>query len=136
MVYEERSIPEVEYAFKHALTQETTYQGILEQRRQQFHHQVAQGIEALYRDRIEEYYEELAYHYTKSKDKSKALEYLIKSAEKADKRYDNTSAIEYYIQAIELLEQSTTAPPTKLTESNLYEQRGDVHLVVHTHIFK
>jgi len=44
LVYEERTIPELEYAFKHALTQEATYQGILEQRRRSFHREVAQGI--------------------------------------------------------------------------------------------
>ena len=129
LVYEERAIPELEYAFKHALTQETTYQGILEQRRQQFHHQVAQGIEALYRERTEEYYEELAYHYGRSRNQEKTLEYLIKSADKAARRYDNTTAIEYYTQAIELLGQSATASPTEL--SKLYEQRGDIHLAVY-----
>ncbi|MEK9149429.1 MAG: AAA family ATPase, partial [Candidatus Desantisbacteria bacterium] len=45
LVYEERAVPELEYAFKHAFTQEATYQGILERGRMAFHHQVALGIE-------------------------------------------------------------------------------------------
>jgi class 3 adenylate cyclase len=57
LVYEERSIPELEYTFKHALTQEATYQTILEQRQKAFHRQVAEGIERLYSDRLEEFYE-------------------------------------------------------------------------------
>ena len=62
LVYEERTVPELEYAFKHALTQEATYQGILERQRREFHLNVAVGIERLYHQRLEEYYEELAYH--------------------------------------------------------------------------
>ena len=51
LAYEERTVPELEYAFKHAFTQEATYEGILEQRRREFHHQVAEGIELLYQER-------------------------------------------------------------------------------------
>ncbi len=66
LVYEERTVPELEYAFKHALTQEATYQSIFERRRREFHHQVAVGIERLYQERLEEYYEELAHHYSRT----------------------------------------------------------------------
>jgi len=121
LVYEERSIPELEYAFKHALTQETTYQGILEQRRQQFHHRIGQGIEALYRERLEEYYEELAYHYGKSPDKLKALEYLTKSGEKCFDTYATKEAIGYYTDAIKLAHDISV---DKEAMAELYQQRG------------
>jgi len=105
LVYEERTVPELEYAFKHAFTQEATYQGILEQRRQEYHHQVAEGIERLYQERIDEYYEELAHHYSRSGDTEKAVEYLLKSGEKAKVTYDNQAAISYFQQALDALEQ-------------------------------
>jgi len=105
LVYEERTVPELEYAFKHAFTQEATYQGILEQRRKQFHHQVAQGIERLYQERLEEYYEELAHHYSRSDDAEKAVEYLLKAGEKAKASYANEAAIAHFQRALELLEQ-------------------------------
>jgi len=127
LVYEERAIPELEYAFKHALTQETTYQGILGQRRQEFHHQVAQGIEALYRERIEEYYEELAYHYQKSPDKSKALEYLTKSGKKCFDAYAMQEAIRYYTNAIELAHQISV---DNETVAELYQQRGEARRLI------
>src|SRR4029079_3673011 len=60
LIYEERSVPEREYAFWHALTQEATYGSILERRRREYHQRIAEGIEKLYRERLEEYYEELA----------------------------------------------------------------------------
>ena len=122
LVYEERRVPELEYAFKHVLTQETTYQGILERHRREFHHQVAQGIETLYRERIEEYYEELAYHYTKSPDKSKALEYLTKAGKKCFGAYAMQEAIQYYTDAIELAHQISV---DKEMIAELYQQRGE-----------
>ena len=103
LVYQERTIPELEYAFKHALTQEATYQSILERKRKEFHLQVAQGIEGLYQERLEEYYEELADHYSKSDDVEKAIEYLLKAGEKARLAYLNVNAISYFQQAIEQL---------------------------------
>ena len=104
LVYEERRIPELEYAFKHALTQEATYQSILERKRKEFHHQVAISIERLYQERLEEYYEELAHHYSRSDELEKALEYILKSAKKAKEKYANDAAIAFYQQALEMMQ--------------------------------
>jgi class 3 adenylate cyclase/tetratricopeptide (TPR) repeat protein/regulation of enolase protein 1 (concanavalin A-like superfamily) len=104
LIYEERTVPELEYAFKHALTQEATYQSILERKRKEFHSQVAIGIESLYQERLEDYYDELAQHYSKSDDVEKAIEYLLKAGEKAKRSYANESAITHFHKALELLE--------------------------------
>ena len=103
LVYEERTVPELEYAFRHAFTQEATYQGILERRRREFHHQVAQGIEQLYQERLGEYYEELAYHYSRSDDTLKAIEYLQKSGEKAARLSAYEEAVAHLSEGLELL---------------------------------
>jgi len=103
LVYAERTVPELEYAFRHAFTQEATYQGILERRRNQFHLQVAQGIEQLYVERLGEYYEELAYHYSKSDDTQKAIEYLQRAGEKAAQLSANEGAIAHFTKGLELL---------------------------------
>ena len=104
LVYEERAVPELEYAFKHAFTQEATYQGILERSRRAFHHQVALGIERLYQERLEDYYDELAHHYSRSDDPEKAIEYLLKAGEKAKRNYANDTAISYYQSVLDMLE--------------------------------
>jgi len=100
LVYEERTVPELEYAFRHAFTQEATYQGILERRRNQFHLQVAHGIEQLYQERLGEYYEELAYHYSRSDDTQKAIEYL----HRAVRLSANEEAIAHFTKGLDLLE--------------------------------
>jgi class 3 adenylate cyclase/tetratricopeptide (TPR) repeat protein len=122
LVYEERSIPELEYTFKHALTQEATYQTILSQRRKGFHHHVAEGIEGLYNDKIEDFYEELAYHYKISDDVEKTIEYLIKAGVKSASNFANQDAVKYFDEAEELIGRSKL--PHREDKSLLYENRG------------
>src|SRR4030095_12630901 len=47
-LYEQPAFPEVEYSFKHALTQEVAYNSVLVERRKVLHEQTAQAIESLY----------------------------------------------------------------------------------------
>jgi predicted ATPase len=47
-LYEQPAFPEVEYLFKHALTQEVAYGTVLHERRKALHERTAQAIEALY----------------------------------------------------------------------------------------
>ena len=125
LVYEERTVPELEYAFKHALTQEATYQGILEQRRRTFHLQVAQGIEMFYQERVEDYYEELAHHYQHSGVQEKALEYLLKAAEKSQKQYANEAAIDFYQRALEFMQGMGEEANSRRTD--VYYALGRIH---------
>src|SRR5262249_1485113 len=61
-LYETRVFPEVEYTFKHALTHEVTYGGLLRGRRRALHARIAHAIEALHRNRLGEQIERLAHH--------------------------------------------------------------------------
>jgi len=75
--------PELEYVFKHALTQEVTYNGLLKKEREAVHRQIARVIEQLFGERLPEFYETLAYHYTQGRSVDKAVDYLMKSGGKA-----------------------------------------------------
>jgi predicted ATPase len=72
-ISEKQLFPELEYIFKHALTQEVAYNSLLQNRKKEIHERVARSIESLYPDRIEEYYELLAYHYKRSDNAGKSL---------------------------------------------------------------
>jgi len=104
LVYKERVVPELEYAFKHALTQETTYQRMITRQQRVFHERVGEGIETLYGEQIEEYYERLAYHYSHSDNNKKAMEYLVKAGQKAANQYANQEALDYFQQALDRVE--------------------------------
>jgi predicted ATPase/class 3 adenylate cyclase len=137
LVYEEHAIPELQYSFKHVLTQETAYNTILSRRRREFHRKVAEGYEALYSSRIEEYYEELAYHYSRSDDRQKALHYLVKAGDKSREAFANEEAIAYYNQALKLMDEieadrrgvQLNAP----TIGHIYQSLGEIYFPLTRH---
>jgi class 3 adenylate cyclase/tetratricopeptide (TPR) repeat protein len=90
------------YLFKHALTQDVVYQSLLTTRRQALHAAAARAIETLHRDRLEEVYEELVYHYPKSGDAAHAIHYLSLFAEKAAGGYAHAEAARALREALTL----------------------------------
>jgi class 3 adenylate cyclase/tetratricopeptide (TPR) repeat protein len=103
-IYEKSLFPELEYVFKHALTQEVAYNSLLQQRRKEIHEKIGRAIEELYPERIEEFYEMLAYHYSKSENTKKACQYLKVSGQKAMRNNSAWEALNYYRQALSILD--------------------------------
>jgi class 3 adenylate cyclase/tetratricopeptide (TPR) repeat protein len=103
-IYEKQLFPELEYIFKHALTQEVAYNSLLRTRRQEIHRKIGKAIEALYAERVEEFYEMLAYHYSRSEDKLKACHYLKLAGDKAWSSSSASEAFSFYKEAIKLLQ--------------------------------
>lgn len=102
-VYEQPAFPEVEYIFKHALTQEVAYNSLLIERRKVLHERTGQAIEEVYRTRLADHYNELAYHYSRSGNTQKAVDYLQLAGEQAVQRSANTEAITHLTSALESL---------------------------------
>lgn len=103
-IYEKRLFPELEYIFKHAITQEVAYNSLLQKRRKEIHEKIGSTIEELYADRLEEYYELLAYHYVRSNNKEKALAYLDLANQRAAKLNAMEDARSYFDEAMKLLD--------------------------------
>jgi transcriptional regulator with AAA-type ATPase domain/tetratricopeptide (TPR) repeat protein len=74
--YETRPFPDVEYTFKHALTHEVAYGGVLAQRRRAIHRRLAEAIEDCYADRLAEHIDRLAHHSLKGERWEPAVRYL------------------------------------------------------------
>ena len=70
-------------------TQEVAYESLLKQRRQEIHERIAQAIEELYADRLEEHYELLAHHYELSDNAKRAVDYLMLAGEKSIRKRNN-----------------------------------------------
>jgi class 3 adenylate cyclase/tetratricopeptide (TPR) repeat protein len=102
LIYEKALFPELAYMFKHALTHDVAYHSLLLKRRKELHHLIGVAIEELYAERLSEHYEVLAHHFSRAEDWVKALEYLVKSAEKAASAFANREAIALYDQAQEV----------------------------------
>jgi class 3 adenylate cyclase/tetratricopeptide (TPR) repeat protein len=95
--------PDLEYIFKHALTQEVVYNGLLKKERRVLHEKIGLVVEQLFHDRLSEFYETLAFHFKNGHSLLKAVDYLRKSGEKSMKRYAVEESHQYYKEAFDLL---------------------------------
>jgi class 3 adenylate cyclase len=100
----------LEYVFKHALTQEVAYEGLLKNERQVLHARVAEAIEDLLQHRLVEFAETLAFHFTRGDVPEKAAHYLIEAGRKAFDRYALEDADRSYREAYALLADTTPTP--------------------------
>jgi len=103
LLYERGIFPQATYIFRHSLTQEVAYDSLLQKRKQEIHKRIGQSIEELYSDRLEELYEILAYHYSRSENHEKAYQYLYLSGDKAAQRYSYLQALWFYKEVINVL---------------------------------
>ena len=104
LIYEKTTYPELAYMFKHALTHDVAYESLLKQRRRALHRRAGEVIEELYADRLGEFYETLAWHFGRGEAWSKAIEYLLRAADKTRARFDYAQAARFCRDAIEILE--------------------------------
>jgi predicted ATPase len=123
-IYEQPAFPEVEYTFKHALTQEVAYNSLLLERRRVLHECAAQAIEAVFHYRLEDYYNELAYHYSRSGNTQKVVEYLQLAGQQAIQRSANVQAVSHLTTALELLKSLPDAPKRAQQELTLHVALG------------
>ena len=118
-IYEKSLFPELEYIFKHALTQEVAYNSLLLKKRKEIHARIGKAIEEIYDERPEEFYEILAYHYSQSEQTKKALHYLQLSGEKSTRNHSLNEAIRFYRQAIEILNKQPETQEIKEKKINV-----------------
>ncbi len=118
LIYEKNLFPELEFVFKHALTVEVTYNSLLSRKRRAIHTRIGSAIETLYSASLEEYYEILAYHYSKGEQGDKACHYLKCAGKKAARNYALWEAYGFYKEAIQWLKR---LPESKETKSELVE---------------
>ncbi len=79
-LYETSLFPELEYTFKHALTQEVAYGGLLQERRRALHAAIVHAFEALYPGRASERTGWLTLHAFRGEVWDRAVAYLERSA--------------------------------------------------------
>jgi tetratricopeptide (TPR) repeat protein len=103
-IYLTQVTPDRQYSFKHVLTQQAVYDSLLRPRREALHERIGQAIEAIFRERLEEHYELLAYHYVHSANAAKAVEYLDAANRKAIALNAMPEARGYFEEAMKLLE--------------------------------
>src|SRR5206468_7458240 len=99
-LYETRLFPEIEYTFKHALTQQVAYETLLQERRRALHARIVEALEMLAGDRVTEQVERLAHHALRGEVWDKALAYCRQAGEKVLARSAYREAAGYFEQAL------------------------------------
>jgi tetratricopeptide (TPR) repeat protein len=102
---ERHGVPERTFVFKHALTREVAYDGMLQARRRHLHGRAGAALEQSQASQHFEYCELLAYHYSHSADPARAILYLATAGDWARDRYANEEAAALYRHAIGLIEE-------------------------------
>ena len=128
-IYEQVAFPESAYTFKHALTQDVAYNSVLIEQRKVLHERTAQAIEEdccceNSQQTLEEQCSELAYHYSRSGNVEKAVEYLQRAGEQAMQRSARSEASNHFAQALELLRTLPSSPTRINQELQLLIVRG------------
>jgi class 3 adenylate cyclase len=104
-LYETRLFPEREFTFKHALTHEVAYNGLLQERRRALHARIVEALEALYPDRLAEQVERLAHHAMRGEAWDKALTYNRQAGARVAASSAYREAVAYFEQALVALQQ-------------------------------
>jgi class 3 adenylate cyclase/DNA-binding winged helix-turn-helix (wHTH) protein/tetratricopeptide (TPR) repeat protein len=115
-LYEVGLFPDLKYTFKHALTQEVAYQGLLQHRQRALHARITEAIERLSSERVSEQAELLAHHALRGELWQKAVVYLRQAGLRAMARGANREAIVHLEQALSALRRlPETREGTELT---------------------
>jgi transcriptional regulator with AAA-type ATPase domain/tetratricopeptide (TPR) repeat protein len=82
------------YAFKHALTQEVAYESLPDAERRALHEGAACALERLHAGRLDEIVDRLAFHYARSERNDRAVDCLVRLAERASRRHAHAEAVD------------------------------------------
>jgi class 3 adenylate cyclase/tetratricopeptide (TPR) repeat protein len=113
LIRERARHPELEYMFRHALTQETAYQSLLASRRKELHCKTALAMEELFADRVAEFLTVIGEHFLRGEAWERASEYLVRAGDTAARLFAQAEARLHYARALDAL---AHLPPT---ENNL-----------------
>lgn len=94
----------IRYSFENDLFKNTFYKKVSKKGKRDLHYRIGRTIEKKDSDKIEEYVDDLAYHYKEGDCLEKALTYLVKAAEKNRRIFAHKKAIVNYKEALKIIE--------------------------------
>ncbi len=118
---------EEKFSFNHGVVRDVIYSTIPEKRKIALHLRVGETIEGLYKDRLAEFYEILFEHYSQTDKHQKTIEFGLKAAENAQKRYANDEAILLYLGVLKELDYLKNNRASKRT---VLEKLGKIHSLI------
>ena len=123
-LYEVGSLPDLQYTFRHALTHEVAYAGLLHERRRSLHGRVVEAIERLDAERLTTQVDRLAHHAFRGEIWDKALAYCQEAGARGFARSAHAEALDRVDQALHALHQLGEPARNTLSELLLVAQRA------------
>ena len=123
IVREVRRYPELEYSFRHGLLQEAARSTLTQARRAAVCARVAAVFEELFADSLDERMEMLAHYHAQSGNLSKALEYLDRSADRAEGWGQRDEAVRLWQRALRVAERMDDAAAVARLRERIGERR-------------
>lgn len=118
-------VGEAEYKFKYAIERESILERREPRSNEAFHRLMAHWFEIHGSDHLDEYYEEVVHHYEHGGKPELAAQYMVRLAERAQRRYANQKAIKFYEKVTHLISEDDI--PRKL---EIFHELGNVHSLI------
>jgi hypothetical protein len=118
-IYEQPATGDIEYIFKHALTQEVAYNSILVERRKLLHERAGLALESIFAAQLDDHLDELAHHYERSANLAKAVHYLRLAARRMSQQGLLAEGMAQGRRALNLLEKLPDTPERAQEELDL-----------------
>jgi predicted ATPase len=99
-IYEQSSVGDIEYTFKH---------------KKKLHERAVVAMESLYGERLDDHVSDLAHHYGRSDNMTKAVEYLGRAGQQAMRRSAYAEAISSLSAATNLVQEFSLARGSYVT---------------------
>jgi DNA-binding SARP family transcriptional activator/pimeloyl-ACP methyl ester carboxylesterase len=112
--------------FTHDQIREVAYSELPPWRRKRLHHRVAESIEALYAERVPDFWETLADHFERAEAWAKAAGYYLRVAERARRRYAYSIAERSCRQAVDAAAKAPEAGPERIRALELLGDLGSL----------
>ena len=102
-IYEQPSVGDLEYTFKHALTHDVAYNSVLNERRRMLHERIGAALESTYADSLDDHIAKLAHHYARSGNPAKAVKYCLRAIRQCADLGSSAEAVAQFEKGLEQL---------------------------------
>ncbi len=110
------------FAFRHALTQQAIYSGLLKRERRALHLEIADAMEAMSSAASESQLGDLAHHYFEAGVWDRAFEYSGRVGQLAQKLFSPAAAVRHFTRALDAAAHTANPPPAWI-----FAARGRAH---------
>jgi class 3 adenylate cyclase/tetratricopeptide (TPR) repeat protein len=125
---------EAVYVFNHALTRDVVYGSLLDRHRRQYHAAVGRALLSEHEGRLEEVVEVLAYHFGAGDADEPAVDFAMRAAAKAQRRWANVEALTHADVALRRLATMDDTPANRRRRIDTVIQQAEVRFALGQHV--